>query len=116
MIRPTFSEFKRLARRHNLIPLVRETLVDRVTPVSVYERLSAGEPYSFLLESVEGGERFGRYSFVGQRPQATFICKGNEVTYRVGARTKSWKTSNPAQDLKKIFADISTPNLPGLPR
>ena len=107
MITPSFPEFVRLARRHNLIPLRKEIVVDRVTPVSVYERLQKGEPHSFLLESVEGGERFGRYSFVGQRPHAAFLCRGDEVIYREGKSERRWKTNNPLQDLKAIFAEIS---------
>src|SRR5262250_1742346 len=113
---PSFPEFVQLARRHNLIPVKQEIPVDRVTPVSVYEHLQKDEPYSFLLESVEGGERFGRYSFVGQRPRAVFTCRGNQITYREGTRQKSWKTTNPLLDLKELFSQISAAELPGLPR
>src|SRR5258705_7368119 len=116
MITPSFSEFVRLTRQYNLIPLRQEIIVDRVTPVSVYERLHKSEPYSFLLESVEGGERFGRYSFVGQRPHAVFLCHGNEVTYKEGSSQRRWKTQNPLLDLKEIFAKLSPAPLPGLPR
>jgi len=116
VITPSLPEFIRLARRHNLIPLRREIVVDQVTPVSVYERLQKGEPHAFLLESVEGGERFGRFSFVGRRPRALFLCRGDEVTYREGSSERRWKTQNPLQDLKAIFADIRPAELPGLPR
>jgi anthranilate synthase component I len=113
---PSFSEFARLAQRHNLIPLRQEIVVDRLTPVSVFERLQKGERHAFLLESVEGGERFGRYSFVGQKPQALFVCRGNEIVYREGSKERRWKTQNPLQDLKTIFSRIRPANLPGLPR
>jgi anthranilate synthase component 1 len=116
MTTPTFSEFKRLAKRYNLIPLSRETVADRVTPVSVYDRLRFREPYSFLLESVEGGERFGRYSFVGRNPRGLFICKGRQVTYREGKKERTWTTQNPLQDLKALFKEIRTPVMPGLQR
>src|SRR4051812_10340889 len=102
-VSPSWSDFKRLARSHNVIPVYREIVVDRVTPVSVYERLHQGEPYAFLLESVEGGDRLGRYSFVGQRPEATFVCKDQKVFYRQGSRERSWTVTNPLQDLKAIF-------------
>src|SRR5579864_3263546 len=104
MITPTFQEFVRLAASHNLIPLRAEIVVDRVTPVSVYERLQKDESHAFLLESVEGGERFGRYSFVGQKPHAVFACRGSEVQYRQGSTERNWKTQNPLQDLKNHFA------------
>jgi len=116
MMTPTFDQFKKLARRYNLIPLSREIVLDEVTPVSVFERLRKGEDYAFLLESVEGGERFGRYSFVGQRPRAIFQCKNNQATYREGKRLRTWKTRNPVQDLKAIFSEISAAPLKGLPR
>jgi anthranilate synthase component I len=113
---PSFNEFKRLARRHTVVPLFRETLVDRVTPVSVYERLSHGERHAFLLESVEGGERFGRYSFVGQRPHAVFTCKEKKVIYREAGHERRWETQNPVQDLKKIMNGFSAAEVAGLPR
>ena len=107
MITPSLAEFRRLSRRHNLIPLRREIVVDQVTPVSVSERLQKGAAHSFLLESVEGGERFGRYSFVGRRPRALFVCKGDQAVYREGSSERRWTTSNPLLDLKVIFAEIS---------
>jgi anthranilate synthase component 1 len=113
---PTFAEFAHLAQQYNLIPIWKEVVVDRVTPVSIYERLQRGEPHSFLLESVEGGERFGRYSFVGQRPHAIFQCKAGIVTYREGSTRQQWKTKNPLQDLKAIFSKIKPAPVPGLPR
>jgi anthranilate synthase component 1 len=113
---PSFREFVQLARQYNLIPLRKEIVVDRVTPVSVYEHLLQGEPHTFLLESVEGGERFGRYSFVGQRPHALFSCRGDEVTYRVGPKEYRSKSQNPLKDLKNIFSSIRPAPLLGLPR
>src|SRR4051812_23985626 len=100
---PSLAEFKRLARTHNVIPVFREIVVDGVTPVSVYDRLHKGEPYAFLLESVEGGDRLGRYSFVGQRPEATFVCKGRQAVYQQGAHQRTWQVTNPLQDMKAIF-------------
>jgi anthranilate synthase component 1 len=116
MITPTLPEFIRLSRRHNLVTVRQEIVVDRVTPVSVYERLQQGSTHAFLLESVEGGERFGRYSFVGRRPRAIFECRGQNVLYREGPIERRWTSRNPLQDLKKIFAGIRPAELPGLPR
>lgn len=116
MIRPTLSEFRQLAKRFNVIPVSRETLADRVTPVSVYEQLQAGSDHAFLLESVEGGERWGRYSFVGHSPHATFVSRLGKVIYTEGRRTRSWSSSNPVHDLKKIFSLLKPAELPGLPR
>jgi anthranilate synthase component I len=115
-IAPSFPEFKRLARSHNIIPVCRKILVDRVTPVSVYERLHRGEPYAFLLESVEGGDRLGRYSFVGQRPEATFVAKGRQVTYRQGGKDRTWLSDNPLMELKTLFGRFKPAPSPQLPR
>ena len=115
-VTPSYPEFKRLARSHNVIPVFREIVVDQITPVSVYDRLHKKEPYSFLLESVEGGDRLGRYSFVGQRPEATFVCKNRQAVYRQGGRERSWPVTNPLQDLKVIFDGFKPASSPHLPR
>jgi anthranilate synthase component 1 len=78
MIRPTFKEFCRLAEQGNLIPVYQELLMDLETPLSFFKRLER-DRYSFLLESVEGSERWARYSFLGTRPQRIFKARGKEV-------------------------------------
>ena len=75
----TEAEFKRLAAQgYNRIPLVLETFADLDTPLSIYLKL-ANRPYSYLLESVQGGERFGRYSFIGLPAQTRIVVRGHEV-------------------------------------
>src|SRR3990172_11536807 len=67
MYTPTWDQARALASQGNLIPIYREISADLETPVSAYLKVTRG-PYSFLLESVEGGERWGRYSFIGTEP------------------------------------------------
>ncbi|GAG28332.1 unnamed protein product, partial [marine sediment metagenome] len=67
MYYPTLSEVRKLKRLGNLVPIYREIVADLETPVSAYLKTARG-PYSFLLESVEGGERLARYSFIGTEP------------------------------------------------
>jgi anthranilate synthase component 1 len=75
-IHPTREEFKALAREYTVIPVWRELLADLITPVAAFARLTRdGEP-GFLFESVEHGERWSRWSFVGRRPAATLISRG----------------------------------------
>ncbi len=113
----SFDQFVNAAKKHNVIPLFLEIVVDHLTPVAVYERLSAGEPYSFFLESVEGGERFGRYSFVGQRPHAVFSLRGKTASYREGSKKPhTWTTQNPMEDLKKLFQGYRPMPIPELSR
>ena len=78
--RPTLDEFRALARGPaNLIPVTREFAADLETPVSVYLKLMDEPGASFLLESVEGGEQVGRYSFVGVNPRGTITLRGRVV-------------------------------------
>jgi anthranilate synthase component 1 len=68
MIFPDFSQFCALAKQGNFVPVYQEWVADLETPVSAWYKVCAGQPYSFLLESVEGGENIGRYSFLGCDP------------------------------------------------
>ncbi|MEQ1881904.1 MAG: anthranilate synthase component I, partial [Burkholderiales bacterium] len=74
MIEQEFRQFA--AQGYNRVPVVLETFADLDTPLSVYLKL-ANKPYSYLLESVQGGERFGRYSFIGLPAQTRFEIRGN---------------------------------------
>lgn len=71
------------AEGYTLYPLWREVLADCDTPVSAYRKLASHQPYTFLLESVEGGERLARYSFIGLMPERVLVVRGNEAEMRV---------------------------------
>lgn len=92
----TESEFNQLAQAgYNRIPVVLEMLADLDTPLSVYLKL-ANRPFSYLLESVQGGERFGRYSFIGLPAQTRLIVRGHRVTVESGDRiVESIETGDP---------------------
>ena len=83
-LQPTFSEFRRLARQGNVVPVFKAVVADTLTPVSAYLRLAEGRPYSFMLESVEGGETLGRYTFLGVDPFMIVRCRGNRITIERG--------------------------------
>ena len=78
-LQPTLDEFRALAAGHRVVPVWRELMADTVTPVAAYLRVVGDRP-GFLLESVEGGERWGRYSFVGRAHLATVVAGGGDVT------------------------------------
>jgi anthranilate synthase component 1 len=80
VLRPSLEEFESLAQRGNLIPVAREILADLDTPLSLFRRLDDGRT-SFLLESVEGGEKWARYSFLGTGARATFTARGRLVSW-----------------------------------
>src|SRR6266550_1054320 len=81
--RPTFDEFAALARDHTVVPVYRQLTGDTLTPVSAFCKLQEGD-WSFLFESVVGGERIGRYSFLGAGPFRTFEARGNRTRTRDG--------------------------------
>lgn len=113
----TEHEFKQLAQQgYNRIPLTLETLADLDTPLSLYLKL-ANAPYSYLLESVEGGERFGRYSFIGLPARTRISVRGRAVTVeRDEGETASHQTQDPLQFIQDFMNRIRVPERPGQPR
>ena len=103
MIQPSYREFAALAKKGNLIPVYEEVLMDLETPVSFFNRLKK-DRYAFLLESVEGSERWARYSFLGTSPELVFKCWGNKVEISRKRRKESWTSENPLQDLEALLA------------
>jgi anthranilate synthase component 1 len=87
VLRPSPERFAELAAQGNLVPVVREIMADLDTPLSIFKRLDDGQT-SFLLESVEGGEKWARYSFVGTGSRAVFRARGREVEWTRGGRTE----------------------------
>jgi anthranilate synthase component I len=80
MIRPDYKEFLRLSRSATLVPVAKSISADLLTPVSAFLAVAEGEPDAFLLESVEGGEKIGRYTFLGVRPFLRLESRGAEIT------------------------------------
>src|SRR5712671_7187358 len=80
MIRPDFKEFSRLAREATLVPVAKSISADLLTPVSAFLAIAEDEPDAFLLESVEGGEKIGRYTFLGVRPFLRLESRGAQIT------------------------------------
>jgi len=112
---PTREAFLELAERSNLIPVYREILSDLETPISVFRKLNPG-PYSFLLESVEGGERWGRYTFVGFDPLFIFKSTGTRVTIQRGSHAEEQTVEDPLRFLETRLATYRPAVLEGLPR
>lgn len=116
MYYPTKEAFKKLAKQGNLIPVYREILADFDTPLSAFRKIDKGD-YSFLLESVEGGERIARYSFLGSEPSLVFSSKGRKVEIREGGTSKSFITKDdPIEELKRILSRYRVVKVKGLPR
>ncbi|MFP4079886.1 MAG: anthranilate synthase component I, partial [Ectothiorhodospira sp.] len=113
----TPETFDRLvAQGYNRIPVVREILADLDTPLSVYMKL-AGRPYSYLLESVQGGEKWGRYSFIGLPARQVVRVQGREVCLEEDGRVvEQARVEDPLEWLEAFRARFRVPDLPHLPR
>src|SRR2546429_3450967 len=98
---PSFEEFVELARNASLVPVYRRLTGDTLTPVSAFCKIQEGD-WSFLFESVVGGERVGRYSFLGAGPFRTFEAHGNSVRTRDGnGRLTSATATDPLRLLEE---------------
>jgi len=114
--------FRALARRHRIVPVWRELVADTVTPVAAFLQIVGTDDTSgFLLESVEGGERWGRYSFIGRNPLATVVAHGTEVSARgaldLDALCGGGVTGSDGvlAALETILDTFDSPDLPDLP-
>jgi len=114
MIRPDFKEFSRLARTATLVPVVKSISADLLTPVSAFLAITAGEPDAFLLESVEGGERIGRYTFLGVRPFLRLESRGSEIKIE-GGRKIERRTGDVFQVIKEMLRQHRPATIEGLP-
>ncbi|HBG92209.1 MAG: anthranilate synthase component I [Nitrospirae bacterium GWF2_44_13] len=115
MLYPDLKEFKSLYGKGNLIPVYREILADFDTPVSAF--LKIGKSPSFLLESVVGGEKWARYSFLGTNPSKVIKGRGKKIEIRErGRKPVVFEADDPVDVLKKEIALYKPVDVPGLPR
>ena len=113
---PDFEHFKQLAQEGNLVPLYREILADTETPVSTLIKLRS-KPHLFLLESVEGGEKWGRYTFLGSDPHVIFTVRGDEVLIQEQGDIRSHKHGgDPLGVFKDLLYTYRPVPVDGLPR
>src|SRR5947207_6462571 len=91
MIFPNFEEFAALAAAHTLVPVAKTISADLQTPVTAFLSIARDEPEAFLLESIEGGEKIGRHTFLGVRPYMVFSARGQEMTIRRGKKVERSK-------------------------
>jgi len=112
---PAFDQFQKFSKKGNLIPVYREIFADMETPVSAFKKLHTFD-HCFLLESVEGGEKWARYSFLGFNPSTIFKSKGNRVEVIAGGKTTVTITPDPLNLLKALMKQYRPVEVPGLPR
>lgn len=114
VIRPSREEFHRLAADHTVVPVWTEQVADLETPVAAYAKL-VGDGQGFLLESVEHGERWSRFSFVGRDPQATLVLRNGRITVDGGVPASVPRDQGMLAALDALLAVYRAPVLPDLP-
>lgn len=116
MVIPSFEDFERISTQGNLIPIVEEVHFDWETPISAFRKIDDGI-FSFLLESVEGGEKWGRYSFLGSAPAYLFRSKGDEFEIlKNGEIIQKGKVRDPLRALEGFLRNFRPVDCGLLPR
>jgi len=110
---PSFTEFQKLAETANVVPVYRQLLADTLTPVSAFQKLNVAD-HGFLLESVTGGERVGRYSFLAGEPTAILRVCRQQVEIRRGTHVKQYDTADPLREIQDFIAHTHPATVPGL--
>ncbi|MFH0962676.1 MAG: anthranilate synthase component I [Planctomycetota bacterium] len=115
MYYPSFQDFRRLAKTGNAVPVYRQLLGDSLTPVLAYARLATRD-YAFLLESVIGGEKIARYSFLGTDPYLIFRYADGEIEIQRAGRLRRMRSADPLAALGKLIREVRAVHLAELPR
>lgn len=111
---PSYEEAKQFEREYNMIPVCREIYADIVTPITLLRRLKEIDSKYYLLESVEGGKQWGRYSFLGVNPLLQISCKNGMVTMKSGAMVRTEKR-DAMQALRELLKQYRSPSVKGMP-
>jgi anthranilate synthase component I len=114
MLFPDYKEFSRLARTATLVPVAKTVAADLRTPVSAFLSVAAEEPNAFLLESVEGGEKIGRYTFLGARPYMILTARGRQITLERNGK-KTQQEGDVFKVLDGLLREHIPAHVPGLP-
>jgi anthranilate synthase component I len=112
---PDFPSFEALFHQFDLVPVYRRLLCDQLTPVSAFRLLDDGQSSAGLFESVIGGEKIGRYSFIAIGPRARVVAFGNRVEWHTEGRVETSMTEDPLEFLSQKIGSLSVAELPELP-
>lgn len=115
MVTPDFATFCQLAAHGNLVPVYREIMADMDTPVTAFRKIDDGR-YSFLLESIEGGEKWARYSFLGAGPSLVVRSRGNQVEVERNGVVEQQEAIDPTTVVREVLSRYKPVEVAGLPR
>ncbi len=116
---PEYNDFLKIRKNADLVPVYRKIIADLDTPLTLFAKIGGGEKHSFLFESMEGGEKWGRYSFIGFDPLLTFSSKGSAIHLEFFSRELSHRVasgSNPLEALQTLLESIKASENKDLPR
>ena len=114
MLTPDYKSFLQLSRDFTLVPVAKTLSADLLTPVGAFLSIAARQKYAFLLESVEGGEKIGRYTFLGAQPRMVITARGKELTVR-GSGSVQRRQGSVIEVLRACLRQHRTAILPDLP-
>ena len=112
---PDCDQIQKIASSYDVIPICREILADVITPITLLRKIAAVSRRYFLLESVEGGEKWGRYSFLGFDPVMRLTCRNRKVTIETGDSVTEKETDRPFDEVRKVLKKYRAPKLSGMP-
>lgn len=115
MLSPDISTVKSYSKNYNMIPVFFESLSDTITPIHIYSALSQNEKHSFILESVNSKDQWGRYSFIGINPKMEIIIKDKNAVIKTHNHSKQYPIDNPVSFITKITEQYKSPNLTNRP-
>lgn len=115
MTKPTLEQVEKLANGYDIIPIREEIFADMITPIQLLRKIAASKRNYYLLESIEGGEKWGRYSFLGYDPILRISCREEEVKIREGGETRQVKTTDSLQVIRDILHSYRAPKVEGMP-
>lgn len=115
MMIPDCETIMKLAKEYDVVPVCKEIYADIITPIGLLRKLATLSKRYYLLESVEGGEKWGRYSFMGYDPIMRVTCKDKVVTIEEHGETTKIQTNDPLQVIRDIMKRYRSPRLEGFP-
>lgn len=115
MMRPDSAQIEELAKKYTVIPVCKEIYADVTTPILLLKKMAAASDRFFLLESVEGGEKWGRYSFLGFDPSIRVSCRQKVVTVERDGKNETLESADPLSVVRGLLKEYQSPRLPGLP-
>ena len=115
MMRPTCEEIQAFAKDYDIVPVCKEIYADIITPIGLLQKIRRRSQRYYLLESIEGGEKWGRYSFIGYDPVMRVSCQDKVVRIEEGSETRVIETADPLQVIRDIMKKYRSPRIADFP-